>query len=81
MIAKYKLLEEEKKISEKDSEHLFNELKKYEQQIPELKKHEEFLEFLCKYAPDELEKTRKTAHERERRANNPAKNYFNYFSK
>ena len=81
LIAKYKLLEEEKKISEKDSEYLFNELKKYEQQIPELKKHEDFLKFLCKYAPDELEKTRKTAHERERLANKPTKNYFNYFSK
>ena len=81
LIAKYKLLEEEKKISEKDSEHLFNELKKYEQQIPELKKHENFLTFLCKYAPDELEETRKTAHERERLANKPTKNYFNYFSK
>ena len=81
LIAKYKLLEEEKKLSEKDSEYLFNELKKYEQQIPELKKHEDFLKFLCKYAPDELEKTRKTAHERERLANKPTKNYFNYFSK
>ena len=81
LIAKYKLLEEEKKISEKDSEHLFNELKKYEQQISEIKKHEDFLTFLCKYAPDELEKTRKTAHERERLANKPTKNYFNYFSK
>lgn len=81
LIAKYKLLEEEKKISEKDSEFLFNELKKYEQQIPELKKHENFLKFLYKYAPDELEKTRKVAHERERRANNSTKNYFNYFSK
>lgn len=81
LIAKYKLLEEEKKISEKDSEHLFNELKKYEQQIPELKKHENFLTFLCKYAPDELEETKKTAHERERLANKPTKNYFNYFSK
>lgn len=81
LIAKYKLLEEEKKISEKDSEHLFNELKKYEQQIPELKKHENFLTFLCKYAPDELEETRKTAHERERLSNKPTKNYFNYFSK
>lgn len=81
LIAKYKLLEEEKKISEKDSEYLFNKLKKYEQQIPELKKHENFLTFLCKYAPDELEETRKTAHERERLANKPTKNYFNYFSK
>ena len=36
LIAKYKLLEQEKKTTDKDREYLFNELQKYEKQLPEL---------------------------------------------
>ena len=76
-----KLLEEEKKTTDKDKEYLFNELRKYEKQIPELQQHKEFLKFLSKYAPNELEEVKLVAKQRERLSRKPTKKKFNDFIK
>ena len=81
LIAKYKLLEEEKKTTDKDKEYLFNELRKYEKQIPELQQHKEFLKFLSKYAPNELEEVKMVAKQRESLSRKPTKKKFNNFIK
>lgn len=81
LIAKYKLLEEEKKTTDKDKEYLFNELRKHEKQIPELQQHKEFLKFLSKYAPNELEKVKLVAKQRESLSRQPTKKKFNTFIK
>lgn len=81
LIAKYKLLEEEKKTTDKDKEYLFNELRKYEKQIPELQQHKEFLKFLSKYAPNELEEVKLVAKQRESLSRKPTKKKFNDFIK
>ena len=64
LMTEYKRLEEEKKITDKDRENLFNELQKAERRIPELEKHKEFLLFLTEYAPDKLDEAKRTATER-----------------
>ena len=81
LIAKHKLLEEEKKTTDKDKEYLFNELRKYEKQIPELQQHKEFVQFLSKYAPKELEEVKLVAKQRESHSRKPTKRKFNDFIK
>ena len=81
LIAKYKLLEEEKKTTDKDKAYLFTELRKYEKQIPELQQHKEFVQFLSKYAPKELEQAKLVAKQRETSSRKPTKRKFNDFIK
>ena len=81
LIAKYKLLEEEKKTTDKDKAYLFTELRKYEKQIPELQQHKEFVQFLSKYAPKELEEAKLVAKQRESHSRKPTKRKFNDFIK
>ena len=77
LTTEYKRLEEEKKITDKDRENLFNLLRQAEQRIPELEKHKEFLLFLTEYAPDKLEEAKRTATERKNAPKPPLKSKSN----
>ena len=64
LTVKYKELEEEKKIGDKDRAEIFSSLQNAERQIPELKKYKEFYSFLNTYAPDKLNEAKETAKQR-----------------
>ena len=64
LTAKYKELEAEKKIGERDKEYLFKELREAEQRIPELERYREFVSLLHTYAPDELDTAKRAALDR-----------------
>ena len=81
LIAKYKLLEQEKKTTDKDREYLFNELQKYEKQLPELQRHKEFLHFIHQYAPNKLREAKIVANERKEEMELSTKRKFNSFYK
>ncbi len=73
LTTEYKRLEEEKKITDKDRENLFNELQKAERRIPELEKYKEFVAFVNEYAPDKLDEAKRTATERKNAPKPPFK--------
>ncbi len=64
LTTEYKRLESEKKITDKDRKHLFEELQKAEKRIPELEKYKDFVSLLVEYAPDKLEEAKRAANER-----------------
>ena len=81
LTTEYKRLEEEKKITDKDRENLFNELQKAERRIPELEKYKEFVAFVNEYAPDKLEEAKRTATERKNAPKPPFKSKSNGWHK
>lgn len=80
-MTEYKRLEEEKKITDKDRENLFNELQKAERRIPELEKYKEFVAFVNEYAPDKLDEAKRTATERKNEPKPPFKSQSNGWHK
>ena len=81
LMTEYKRLEEEKKITDKDRENLFNELQKAERRIHELEKYKEFISFINEYAPDKLDEAKRTATERKNAPKPPTSTKRNWWSK
>ncbi len=82
LTAKYKQLEKEKAISDKDNEFIFKELRKCEKELPRLREISEYVSFIAKYAPDELQTANKIAHANEKALNSKkTQNFFNFRSK
>ena len=81
LIAKYKLLEQEKKTTDMDREYLFSELRKYEKKIPELQKFKDFVNFVYEYAPDKFAEAKTVANERKEEKDFLSRRKFNNFYK
>ena len=82
LTAKYKELEKEKILSDKDKAYIFKELQRCEKELPKLRETAEYVSFIKKYAPAELEMVNAIAHANEKSSKpKRSQNFFDFHSK
>jgi len=75
-------LKKDRELKAKDNEYLFKEISKLEKQMPELTENKQYLDFIKKYAGNELKEVYSIAKFRQNEMSKPKfRTNENYFSK